>query len=317
MCQLHQHRKCYIIHCSVSCLALQRHQLHLRSEREKETFYLIPLRPDEMSDYTNAIARVMSPRPNEGLQVGFVALCQRCQVSVQEPALCTQCGIYGHPLCLNLEYFQGYPFCGSCASIVMSQYAAYEGALRREQWKRGLAQQIATWRARATEAIGLTASVGVALGGAAATAASAATALMRGVAQGALAAGRTSPRGMLADDADGPQGDGSGSLSLDRPSCLPALEGAQPLAVSPALGSSNPAVPSPGVDSSAPACTAPATQASSAVRARSAGRLPRDPDHCEACHSSNRWKVAHIRRGSCVGFPGVYALQKEALGGRP
>eukprot|EP00959_Pyramimonas_sp_CCMP1952_P046143 963728-Pyramimonas_sp.AAC.1 len=86
----------------------------------------------QLYDRTRGTIRVMSPRPNEGLLQGVRLRCGRCAVAVDEPALCTQCGIVGHPTCLNLEYFQGYPFCGTCTSHVIQQYAAYDDGLRRE-----------------------------------------------------------------------------------------------------------------------------------------------------------------------------------------
>ena len=83
--------------------------------------------------------------------------------------MCTQCDVYGHAVCLGVERFQGYPFCGNCMIQVIQQYAAFQDGVKREQWTRSLSDQIVTWRQRATEALGLSATVGVALGGAAAT----------------------------------------------------------------------------------------------------------------------------------------------------
>ena len=59
--------------------------------------------------------------------------------------------------------------------------------MQREEWARSLSQQLGTWRQRATEALGMSASMGVAIGGAAATATGAAYALVQGVAQGVTA----------------------------------------------------------------------------------------------------------------------------------
>ena len=60
---------------------------------------------------------------------------------------------------------------------VIQQYAAFQDGVKREQWTRSLSDQIVTWRQRATEALGLSATVGVALGGPAATPTGAALAL--------------------------------------------------------------------------------------------------------------------------------------------
>ena len=109
---------------------------------------------------------------------------QRCGVEAHAPAMCSQRGVYGHPACLNLEYFQGYPFCGYCTLVVIRQYGAYEDSLRREQWRRSLGEQISTWKHRATQAMGVSAYVGVALGGAAASAAGAAVVFAQGVVRG-------------------------------------------------------------------------------------------------------------------------------------
>ena len=81
---------------------------------------------------------------------------------------------------------KGTPFCGTCAAGVTQQRASHEKGSRREQWTRSLAEQLASWRGRATEALGVSASAGVAIGGAAATATGAAFSLVRAVVQGAM-----------------------------------------------------------------------------------------------------------------------------------
>ena len=57
-----------------------------------------------------------------------------------------------------VEYFQGYPFCGTCMTGVIQEFAEYQNGLSREQWRRSLAGQLAAWRSRATEALGLSAT---------------------------------------------------------------------------------------------------------------------------------------------------------------
>ena len=65
-------------------------------------------------------------------------------------------------------------------STVIQQSASYQDGLRLEQWTRSLSQQIGTWRLRVTETLGVSASVGVALGGVAAAATGAAVAIVQG-----------------------------------------------------------------------------------------------------------------------------------------
>ena len=91
------------------------------------------------------ITRVMSPNPDEVFLKGFRADGNRCKAAVFEPAMCAQCGIYGHAPCLNLESFQGYSFCGICMTTVIQEYASFQDHLRREQWMRSLSAQTATW----------------------------------------------------------------------------------------------------------------------------------------------------------------------------
>ena len=219
------------------------------------------------------ISGLRAPTPNEGLLQGFRGNCQRCSAAVDEPALCAQCGVYGHQAYLNLEYFQGYPFCGTCLSVVIQQYAKYEDGLHREQWRRSLAEQIANWKQAATQAVGVSASVGVAIGGAAASAAGAAIALAHGVVQGARQ-GSTSPR----------------SLTNGEPGVTPS--GGQP-SDGPPSGALEPP-PEPAVE--APRRTA-------IRRSCSSGDLA-VAGFCVACHTANPSHLPHLRSGNCVGFPG-------------
>ena len=133
------------------------------------------------------VARVMSPNPDDlGLLLGVHgAICQVCQDPTDDPALCAQCGAYGHATCMGLEKFNDYFFCRQCFPQVIGQFAQLHEAQRREEWRRSLSAQTLAWRSRATEALGLGASMGVALGGAAAAAAGAAVAVIQGIGQGA------------------------------------------------------------------------------------------------------------------------------------
>ena len=53
--------------------------------------------------------RVMSPTPaNSSLLLGIERQCPLCGTVASEPALCANCGIHGHAVCMGLEYFQNY-----------------------------------------------------------------------------------------------------------------------------------------------------------------------------------------------------------------
>ena len=70
-----------------------------------------------------ALTRVMSPNDlsetvaivrsgaNKNLLLGMQTQCQVCNISTADPPLCANCGKYGHPVCIGVEYFQGYAFC--------------------------------------------------------------------------------------------------------------------------------------------------------------------------------------------------------------
>ena len=125
---------------------------------------------------------------NQNLLLGMQTQCQVCNVSTPDPSLCANCGKYGHPVCIGVEYFQGYAFCRSCMSQVILGYAQMSDATHREQWQISLATQVASWRERARTAIGASASIGITVGGVAATAAGAAYAVAQGLVQGASSA---------------------------------------------------------------------------------------------------------------------------------
>ena len=61
----------------------------------------------------HALSRVMSPRTNpndpfneyganQSVLFGFEQGCRVCGQMAAEPSLCVECGIYGHPTCLNI-----------------------------------------------------------------------------------------------------------------------------------------------------------------------------------------------------------------------
>ena len=110
--------------------------------------------------------------------------------------MCAGCGAFAHPICIGIESFQGYEFCHSCMSEVVTQYAAMSNAHHRREWQVSLSNQLVTWRDRARDALGASTSIGITVGGAAATAAGAAITVAQGFVQGA--AGAATGSGMQA-----------------------------------------------------------------------------------------------------------------------
>ena len=149
-------------------------------------------------------ARVMSPSNvlQEGTLVDVQTVCQFCHAFVRGPSVCTGCGIYGHAECLRLERFVDYYFCSTCIPQVAAEYASFQDAQRREAWRRSLAAQIAAWKSRTIEAIGLSATIGVAVGGAVFAAAGVAAGLAQGAVRGAAAAS-SGPQLALPSTTDG------------------------------------------------------------------------------------------------------------------
>ena len=137
--------------------------------------------------------RVMSPNycpttPNQSLLLGIECRCTMCGMMTPDPVMCAQCGIYGHPICLGVQQFQNHMFCVKCTTIVTSQFSAINDAITRQQWQAALSNQLVVWKSRAVEAIGVSASIGVTVGGVAVTAAGAAVAVAQGIVQGAASA---------------------------------------------------------------------------------------------------------------------------------
>ena len=140
---------------------------------------------------TNPESRVMSPnslRVNEGILSNLQTTCQICNGQVYEPSMCAGCGVFGHPVCLHLEHFMDYSFCRKCIPRAISEYASFQDAQRRDEWKRSLVAQICSWKTRAIECIGMSSTIGVAVGGAVATAAGVAAGLAQGAVRGAVGA---------------------------------------------------------------------------------------------------------------------------------
>ena len=145
---------------------------------------------------TTADARtwVMSPtRAPSSLLLGLQCECTVCGHHVLEPTLCANCGVYGHVQCINGKKYMNYTFCGRCLPSMIHEYEAMEDALRRHEWQESLSSQLLSWKQRARDAVGMSASVGLAIGGAAATAVGAVAAVAQGMAQGASSASQGQP----------------------------------------------------------------------------------------------------------------------------
>ena len=132
-------------------------------------------------------ARVMSP--NDGSHEGILdevrLYCQSCEKLMTELYVCTGCGVYGLMQCLRLESFFDLLFCPTCFPKAAAEYASFQDVQRREAWRRSLETQIINWRSRVTEAIGVSSTIGVAMGGAVAAVAGVAAGLGHGVVRGA------------------------------------------------------------------------------------------------------------------------------------
>ena len=135
-----------------------------------------------------ANTRVMSPTPNSGLLQGLQCLCPMCSSMTSEPTVCAYCGIYGHAICLGLQHFESYTFCAQCMRKVTQQFAEIQDANQKLDWHVRSSDQLQKWKTRAREAIGMSTSIGQAVGGAAATAAGAAVAAAQGFVNGAQSA---------------------------------------------------------------------------------------------------------------------------------
>ena len=142
--------------------------------------------------------RVMSPKqPNNNILMGITCSCQVCQIGVSEPVVCTSCGISGHVVCIGAKPFQNYMFCERCMPQAIAQWSAYEDMRKRQEWDISFRNQLASWKSKAVEALGVSTTVGIAIGGAAATAVGAAVAATHGIVQGISQA--STPLPALAD----------------------------------------------------------------------------------------------------------------------
>ena len=134
-------------------------------------------------------ARVMSP--NDGFHESNFdetqLSCQVCDTAVTCLFVCIGCGAYGHTQCLHVETFFDYRFCLPCFFKAAAEYASFQDAQRREAWRNSLESQIIRWRSRVIEAVGVSSSIGVAMGGAVVPVAGIAAGLAHGMVRGATA----------------------------------------------------------------------------------------------------------------------------------
>ena len=134
--------------------------------------------------------RVMSPN-HQMMQVQVprfgevTCVCPVCSQTVNQPTMCANCGTYGHYLCLGIQPFQGYEFCSVCMPNVVHAYQEFQDSEQVLEWQLGVVRQLKTWKQCAVEAMNVSASIGVAVGGAVATATGVAVAGVQGLLQGA------------------------------------------------------------------------------------------------------------------------------------
>ena len=152
-------------------------------------------------EYSNhALTRVMSPNQpmmnvNSGVLTGLLRCpCQVCSQLMDEPSICATCGTWGHPVCLQASIFQDYIFCGRCFQDMKSRYEAIQSAQDQHAWRTSISHQLSVWKSRAENTFGASASIGVTMGGAAATVAGAVAAAAQGFVQGATGAGAAERR---------------------------------------------------------------------------------------------------------------------------
>ena len=145
--------------------------------------------------------RVVSPNPSWQTAASdewsaVTAPCMVCRDIVVDPAVCARCNRMGHPECLGAEILAGHVFCGGRISTAIAEYSSFRDAQSREDWRRQVALQVSSWKARAVQLIGASSAVGVAVGGAVGMAAGAAAALAQGAFRGVVSAA-LSPRAIL------------------------------------------------------------------------------------------------------------------------
>ena len=134
--------------------------------------------------------------------------------------VCTGCWIFGHAQCFRLEPFLEHRFCGTCLPKAVARYASFQDVQSQEAWRRSLESQVRLWRSRITNAIGVSSTIGVAIGGAVVAVAGVAAGLAYGVVQGA-ATGSNMPQLALPSASD--EQASTAFLSLDGTSEAPSV----------------------------------------------------------------------------------------------
>ena len=146
-----------------------------------------------------ALTRVMSPnyydqQAIEQMHEQLQFPCVKCSGIVFGPTpMCSHCGRGGHVQCIGLSNFHGLLICSQWYQMVTLHYAELEKNQRHNEWMLYLAQQLGSMKTLATRVMGASASVGVAVGGAAGTVAGAAIAGVQGVVQGVSHARASQP----------------------------------------------------------------------------------------------------------------------------
>ena len=90
--------------------------------------------------------------------------CKKCQGIVYGPSpMCSHCGNGGPPQCLGPRDFHGFPICSDCLQTATPRYAEMEKQHQQNEWMLHLATQSGQMRVLATQVMGASALVGVAL----------------------------------------------------------------------------------------------------------------------------------------------------------
>jgi len=128
------------------------------------------------------------PEANSGVLLGLKCNCPICNTLTSEPVICAYCGVYGHAVCLGVQLYQNYTFCRPCFDQVVTQYESIRDQNQKYELTLQISGQLQNWKQRAREAIEASTSIGLAVGGATATAVGAAAAVAQGFVRGAQTA---------------------------------------------------------------------------------------------------------------------------------
>ena len=132
---------------------------------------------------------VMSPTPSSMLGRGWIQTavqCPACHSSASDPFICAMCGTFGHPDCLGAEILLGFPTCGACVSAALTEYAARENAIQREEWRKQKETQLEFLKSQTIKVLGISSVMGETLGSATAAAVGGAINLAKGFTAGVV-----------------------------------------------------------------------------------------------------------------------------------